>query len=79
MAVLHAINSDIKLLGIGVRAPREKQESMVHDLAWHTAEHMGMCGGVPRELVVANCDYVGPGYGLPTPGMHEEVEVLART
>lgn len=79
VAGLHAINSDIKLLGIGVRAPREKQESMVHDLACRTAEHMGMRGGVPRELVVANCDYVGPGYGLPTPGMQEAVEVLART
>ncbi|AOS81141.1 MULTISPECIES: D-cysteate sulfo-lyase [Hydrogenophaga] len=79
VAGLHAINSDIKLLGIGVRAPQEKQETMVHDLACRTAEHMGMRGGVPRELVVANCDYVGPGYGLPTPGMQEAVELLART
>ena len=38
-----------------------------------------MRGGVPRESVVANCDYVGPGYGLPTPGMQEAVELLART
>ncbi|MBA4263493.1 MAG: D-cysteine desulfhydrase [Comamonadaceae bacterium] len=79
VAGLHAINSDIRLLGIGVRAPREKQEAMVHDLACRTAEHMGMRGGVPRELVVANCDYVGDGYGLPTPGMQEAVELLART
>ena len=79
VAGLHAINSDIKLLGIGVRAPREKQETMVHDLACRTAEHMGLRGGVPREAVAANCDYVGPGYGLPTPGMLEAVELLART
>lgn len=79
VAGLHAINSDMKLLGIGVRAPREKQETMVHDLACRTAEHMGLRGGVPREAVMANCDYVGPGYGLPTPGMQEAVELLART
>jgi L-cysteate sulfo-lyase len=79
VAGLHAINSDIQLLGIGVRAARDKQEAMVHDLACRTAEHMGMRGGVPRESVVANCDYVGPGYGLPTPGMVEAVELLART
>lgn len=79
VAGLHAINSDIKLLGIGVRAPQDKQEAMVHDLACRTAEHMGMRGGIPREAVVANCDYVGPGYGLPTPGMLEAVEMLART
>jgi len=79
VAGLHAINSDTKLLGIGVRAPKEKQEAMVHDLACRTAEHMGMRGGIPRESVMANCDYVGPGYGLPTPGMQEAVELLART
>jgi L-cysteate sulfo-lyase len=79
VAGLHAINSDMKLLGIGVRAPKEKQETMVHDLACRTAEHMGMRGGIPREAVVANCDYVGAGYGLPTPGMLEAVELLART
>ncbi len=79
VAGLHAINSDIRLLGIGVRAPRDKQETMVYDLACRTAEHMGMRGGVARESVVANCDYVGPGYGLPTSGMVEAVELLART
>jgi L-cysteate sulfo-lyase len=79
VAGLHAINSDTKLLGIGVRAPQEKQEAMVYDLACRTAEHMRMRGGIPRELVAANCDYVGAGYGLPTAGMLEAVEILART
>tara|TARA_B110000503_G_scaffold60176_1_gene95719 strand:- start:80 stop:1093 length:1014 start_codon:yes stop_codon:yes gene_type:complete len=79
VAGLHAINSDTKLLGIGVRAPQEKQEAMVYDLACRTAEHMRMGGVIPRELVVANCDYVGAGYGLPTAGMLEAVEILART
>jgi L-cysteate sulfo-lyase len=79
VAGLHAINSDIKLLGIGTRAPKEKQETMVYDLACRTTEHMRMRGGVPRESVVANCDYVGSGYGMPTPGMVEAVEMLART
>ena len=31
-----------------------------------------------RDEVIANCDYVGPGYGLPTPGMIEAVTMLAR-
>jgi len=79
VAGLHAINSPIRLLGVGVRAPKEKQETMVYDLACRTAEHMRLPGGVPREAVAANCDYVGPGYGLPTPGMLEAVELLART
>lgn len=79
VAGLHAANSDIRLLGIGTRAPKEKQETMVYDLACRTVELMGMAPGLARESVVANCDYVGSGYGIPTPGMVEAVEILART
>ena len=32
-----------------------------------------------REHLVANCDYVGQGYGLPTEGMVEAVKLVART
>jgi L-cysteate sulfo-lyase len=76
---LQALNSPIQLLGVGVRAPREKQEAMVHDLGSRTWDLLGLRGQLPREAVVANCDYVGDGYGLPTPGMVEAVTLLART
>jgi L-cysteate sulfo-lyase len=76
---LQALNSPARLLGIGVRAPREKQEKMVHDLGCRTWELLGLRGQLPREAVVANCDYVGDGYGLPTAGMVEAVQLLART
>ena len=79
VAGLHALNSSMRLLGIGVRAPREKQESMVHDLACRTSALLGVQGEIPRAAVQANCDYVGDGYGLPTPGMVEAVTLLART
>ena len=79
VAGLHAVNSNIKLLGIGTRAPKEKQEAMVYELACLTTEHMRMHGGVPRDSVSANCDYVGGGYGIPTPGMVEAVTLLAKT
>jgi len=76
---LTAIQSDIHLLGIGVRAPQDKQEAMVHDLAVRTAAHMGTGLDVPRKAVRANSDYVGPGYGLPTPGMVSAIKILAQT
>jgi L-cysteate sulfo-lyase len=76
---LHALNSKIKLLGIGTRAPREKQETMVHDLGCRTWELMGLRGELPRETVAANCDYVGAGYGIPTPSMVEAVSILAKS
>jgi L-cysteate sulfo-lyase len=37
-----------------------------------------MTGGVRREAIVANCDYVGEGYGIPTEGMGEAVRMLAQ-
>jgi L-cysteate sulfo-lyase len=79
VAGLMAMNSAIPVLGIGVRAPREKQEQSVFDLACRTADHMGLSGIIKRNHIVANCDYVGAGYGLPTPGMREAVKLVART
>jgi L-cysteate sulfo-lyase len=40
---------------------------------------MGMRHTLAPEAVAANCDYVGSGYGIPTSGMVEAVEMLART
>jgi len=79
VAGLAALKSDIHLLGIGVRAPREKQEAMVHDLAVRTADYMGTGLEIPRSDVRANCDYAGGGYGVPTEGMVAALKLLART
>jgi L-cysteate sulfo-lyase len=75
---LAGIRSGVPLLGVGVRAPRERQEKSVFDLACATAELCGVAGAVARDDVVADCDYVGAGYGLSTPGSIEAIEMLAR-
>jgi len=62
---IKAINAGIPVLGIGVRAAREVQETNVYNLSMATAEKLGCAGVVEREDVVANTDYVGDGYGLP--------------
>ena len=77
VAGLCAINAGIPVLGIGTRAPREKQEAMVHDLAVRTAAKLGMSAPIPREAVVANTDYVGEGYGLPTEGGLDAIRMFA--
>ena len=77
VAGLRAINANVPLLGIGVRAPRPKQEENVHALAVATAEKIGAAGVVRREDVVANCDYVGEGYGIPTTGGLEAIAMFA--
>ncbi len=79
VAGLAAIKSDIHLLGIGVRAPQERQEAMVYDLAVKTAHHLDTGIEVARGSVRANCSYVGPGYGHPTEGMVAAIKLLAQT
>lgn len=79
VAGLSAIQSDIHLLGIGVRAPKAKQEQMVYDLAVRTANYLDAGITINRDDVRAICDYVGPGYGLPTDGMIAAVKLLAQT
>ena len=75
---LKASHANIPLLGIGVNAPQDVQEEKVYKLAVATAEYVGAAGVVQREDVVANCDYVGAGYGVPTEGMNDAVLMLAR-
>ena len=78
IAGLKALNASIPLLGIGVRAPKEKQEENVYNLACATAEKLGCAGIIERADVVANCDYVGPGYGFPSESTLEAIDIFAR-
>lgn len=78
VAGFEALNAGIRVLGIGVRNPKDRQEATVHKLAEATAARLGVAS-IRREAVEANCDYVGAGYGQPTPGMVEAVTIFART
>ena len=74
-----AMNSRIPVYGVSVRRPREEQEALVHGLAQRTAEFMGLNPDlIAADKVVANSDYVGDGYGLPTASMVEAVTMLAQ-
>ena len=75
---MEGTRSGIPVLGICVNSGKEKQEEKVFVLAEKTTEFVGIPGSVKREAVVANGDYVGQGYGLPTDGMVEAIELLAR-
>ena len=75
---LKALNAHIPLLGIGVRAPKKKQEENVYELAKETAKKLGCDGIINRKDIIANCEYVGPGYGLPAKSTLEAIEIFAR-
>ncbi len=79
VAGLAVSGADIPVLGIGVRAPKAKQEEAVFSLAVETAGRLGHADRVTRDLVVADCDYVGEGYGLIDQDVVEALKLAART
>jgi L-cysteate sulfo-lyase len=79
VAGLALLGADIPVLGIGVRAPKELQESNVHKLAVETATLLGHGERVTREMTLANCDYVGAGYGLIDEAVIDALKLAART
>ncbi|MDO8412014.1 MAG: D-cysteine desulfhydrase [Phenylobacterium sp.] len=79
VAGLAVIGADIPVLGIGVRAPQAMQEGNVFKLAQETCALLGQEGRVTREMVAANCDYVGAGYGLIDQAVIDALKLAART
>lgn len=75
---LRGSGSTMPIQGFGVRAPQEVQEERVYKLAVDTAEMVGAAGCVERNDIVADCNYIGPGYGEPTESMNEAILMLAR-
>ncbi len=73
-----ATNSGVPVLGVGVRAPQEVQEAKVFALAEKTAALVGAPGAVKRDQVVANCEYVGEGYGFPAESTIDAIKLFAR-
>lgn len=78
VAGLQGCNSGIGVYGISVRAPKDVQEANVYRLAQDVADYVGIKGGIDRGAIIANDDYVGPGYGLPTDGMIEAITLTAQ-
>jgi len=76
---LEAMHTKIPVLGICVSRDGATQEEKVYDLARRTGDTLGLGADfISRDCIVANGDYVGEGYGLPTEGMLEAVDWLAR-
>ena len=79
VAGVHALGLGWPITGIGVRAPREPQETRVYELAQRTLALLGVAEALPRSSVVADDRCSGAGYGIATESMVEAVTMLART
>lgn len=77
VAGMKLISSPIPVLGIGVRAPKEQQEAAVFALTEKTLALFKNAPTLAKEDVVANCNYVGEGYGIPSPAGIEAIKMLA--
>lgn len=78
VAGLYAMGSDLPVMGVSVRQPRERQIAAVHALAERTAVVLGNGGLQPADIHVDD-GYVGEGYGIPAPSTLEAIEMAARS
>lgn len=68
----------IPVLGVSVGKPRAELEAIVLDMARKTAAHIGLEHEIAAGSVRVDSDFVGAGYGVPTPAMVEAVELVAQ-
>lgn len=66
-----------KVIGISISGPREKLVEKIRNSLSEAHAFLGLRYEVPQDIEVYD-DYIGEGYGLPTPAMEEAVELLAR-
>jgi len=79
VAGLEAMHSGLKVYGVSVSAAKSRQEEAVFALVQEVAESLGMRAAIDRSRVIADGDYVGPGYGIPTEAMVEALRLVAHT
>ncbi|MDA8716919.1 D-cysteine desulfhydrase family protein, partial [Alphaproteobacteria bacterium] len=77
LAGLHAAGSTIPVMGISVRQPKDKQIAAVHKLAVLTAAQL-IDTPIGVEKVIVDDGYVGAGYGQPTQGTLDAINLIAR-
>lgn len=75
----HASSAPIKVHGINVSRPNETQLPKIKDLVQQTADYLHIPDNQLADCVHCYDGYVGEGYTIPTQGMIEAVQMLART
>jgi D-cysteine desulfhydrase len=76
---LVGVNANIPVTGVSVNRNKELQTNAVWNLAKATAERVGVAAEITKDMIQVTDEYVGPGYSIPSDGMVEAVQLLART
>ncbi|MCM3711529.1 D-cysteine desulfhydrase [Sporosarcina luteola] len=75
----HASSAPINVHGINVSRPNETQIPLITNLVHQTADYLNVSDNHLADHVHCYDGYVGEGYTIPTQGMIEAVQMLART
>jgi len=77
LAGFHALGSDLPVMGVSVRQPRDRQINAVHTLAQATAQKIDV-PPLAADLTIVDDRFVGEGYGVPARSTLEAVALAAR-
>ena len=72
-------NMNIPITGISIMKDKNYQSNAVFDLAVATTEKLGLVNTLKPSHSIVFDDYVGGGYTIPTDGMVEAVQLIAKT
>ncbi len=79
LAGMLGVNGNIPIIGIGVNRLKDIQTEAVYTLTKTVMNDLGIRTPLQQSDVIVYDEYIGDGYSLPTDGMIEAVQMLART
>ena len=75
---LQAINSEVSLLGVSTKDPKAFQEEKVFELTKKVASMLGIAQeAVKKDFIQVNANFIGSGYGEPSPECLEAIKLVA--
>lgn len=77
VAGLVTLGSDVRVMGISVRQPRDLQVATVRGLTSETLKRLGG-PAIPAGRILVDDGYVGEGYGIPAESTLEAIRLTAR-
>jgi D-cysteine desulfhydrase len=76
---IHLSSANIPISGISVMRKESDQIDLVHGLCLKILAKLNVKTELPKSLVTVKDQYVGEGYSIPTQGMIDSVQLLAKT
>ena len=73
------VNGNIPIIGISVSKPQDRQIKTTYELAQTVLKDLNINTPLEKSDIIVHDNYVGGGYTVPTDGMLEAVQLLARS